>query len=367
MRKFRIRALPVMALSAMALFAGFLSAGQTAQAEEDEEYTYTVKLFAGNQGELTKGGVTASRDGKEAPAGVTISYDKDKATVKGLKYGDTVYINFQDAASVTDKRYYVKGVRRSGRDNSEATESTFAVGSDRDYVIAYGIKGDMVSYTVNYVDEDGEPMPDLPSDTYYGLPGEQQYVSARYAEGYQPQAYNLVKTLVQNEAENVFTFVYSPVTEPAPATPAPTPTPASTTTTPAPTTTTPAPAATTPAAATPETTAPEAAAPENPAAETPEDDGTVGGDQTTLPDEQTPQGTQSLDDEETPLGQQDLETDRPGTVVSYLPLYLGIGAVAAAALIIMGIYVYHKKKKAMASMSAQQMTEKAPDMHDGNQ
>lgn len=364
MRRFRIKALPVIALSAVALFAGFLSAGQTVQAAEDEEYTYTVKLFAGNQGEITKGGVTVSRKGKVSPAGVSISYDKDKAIVKGLKYEDTVYINYQDAAVVTDERYYVKGVRRSGRDNSEATESTFSVGSDRDYVIAYGIKGDMVSYKVNYVDEDGTEL--LDSDTYYGLPGEQQHVSARYVDGYQPQSYNLVKTLVQNEAENVFEFVYAPITEPTP-TPAPTPTQ-----------TTPTPATTTPATTTPATTpaatpaAPAAATPTPPATTTPEGGETepVGGDQTTIPDEQTPQGTTNLDDEDspTPLGQQDLEADRPGTVVSYLPLYIGIGAAAAAALAIMGTYVYlkKKKKKAMAAMSAQQIIEEASDMHDGN-
>lgn len=76
----------------------------------------------------------------------------------------------------------------------------------------------------------------------------------------------------------------------------------------------------------------------------------------------------NLDDEDTPLGQQDLEADRPGTVVSYLPLYIGIGVAAAAALAIMGTYVYlkKKKKKAMASMSAQQIIEEASDMHDGN-
>lgn len=33
----------------------------------------------------------------------------------------------------------------------------------------------------------------------------------RYIEGYEPRAYNLTKTLVSNEAENVFTFVYFPV------------------------------------------------------------------------------------------------------------------------------------------------------------
>ncbi len=65
----------------------------------------------------------------------------------------------------------------------------------------------MVAYTVNYLDADGNRL--LASDTYYGVVGERQYVSARYVDGYQPQALNLVKTLSGNEAENVFDFQYS--------------------------------------------------------------------------------------------------------------------------------------------------------------
>ena len=305
----------------------------------DEEYTYTVKLYAGNQGELTGKGISVS-----GGSGANIAYDKDRAVVTGLKYGDTVYINFQDAASVTDEHYYVKGVRRSGRDNSEATESTFSVGSDRDYVIAYGISGDMVAYTVNYVDEDGNAL--LDSDTYYGNPGERQYVSSRYVDGYQPQAYNLVKTLVQNEAENVFDFIYTPIPEG---------------TAPAPVDTTPADAA--PAApAAPAAAAPAAAAP----AAGEDEGGDVGGDQTTLPDENTPQGVQDLDnveDEQTPLGQQDLEADRPGTVVSYLPVYIGIGAAALGALAIMAVYL-KKRRKAAVPVSTGQIADEITDMHD---
>lgn len=336
----------------LVLSAVMMTMGLRAYAAQDEEYTYTVKLFAGNQGEIRNAGITASRGGAGNPEGVTITYDKNQATVKGLKYGDTVYMNYQDAASVTDERYYVRGVRRSGRDNSEATESTFQVASDRDYVIAYGIKGDMVSYTVNYVDEDGEQL--LDSDTYYGNPGEQQYVSARYVDGYQPQSYNLVKTLVSNEAENVFDFVYTPVAEPAEPEPEPEPEePAAAPAAPAAAAPA-APAAATPAAAAPAAAAPAAAAPAPAAADA------VGGDETPLPDDATPAGTtdlDNLDDEATPLGQQELEADRPGTVVSYLPVYIGIGIAAAAALAVMAVYLRKKRKVAAASAVAKTVDE----------
>lgn len=158
-------------LLVMAMLVALLP--QTAFAAE-EEYTYTVRLYAGNQGVLTGEGI-------DVPSGADVAFDGERIVISGLKYGDIVYIVYQDAVTVTDDRYYARGVRRSGRDNSEATESSFAVASDRDYVIAYGVKGDMVAYTVNYVDGSGRSL--LASDTYYGVAGERQYVSARYVDG----------------------------------------------------------------------------------------------------------------------------------------------------------------------------------------
>ena len=78
-----------------------------------------------------------------------VSFTDGYLVIEGLKYGDTVYIRPQAAAEVTDERYYVRGVRRSGRDNSEAEAPTFRVASDRDYVMAYGIRGNMAAYTVH--------------------------------------------------------------------------------------------------------------------------------------------------------------------------------------------------------------------------
>ena len=188
--------------SLLALTVTVLMMSQTAFAA-DEEYTYTVRLFAGNLGELTGEGLEIKSDSASVDAG------KDLVVVTGLRYGDTVRIIYQEAAKSTDERYYVRGVRRSGRDNSEAEVPTFNVACDRDYVVAYGVSGDMVAYTVNYLDANGNPL--MASDTYYGNAGERQYVSSRYIEGYQPQALNLVKTLSENEAENVFDFRYWPV------------------------------------------------------------------------------------------------------------------------------------------------------------
>ena len=106
-------------------------------------------------------------------------------------------------------KYYVKGVRESGKDNNTVSAPAFTVDSDREYVVAYGIKGDMVSYTVNYQDESGNAL--RQSEKFYGVVGDKPVVAFQYIDGYQPQAYNLTKTLNSNEADNVFTFTYKKI------------------------------------------------------------------------------------------------------------------------------------------------------------
>ena len=132
----------------------------------------------------------------------------EKITVEGIRSGAEVTFDVSQV-QVTDERYYVKGVRLSGRDNADAqnlVSPTFTVDGDADYVVAYGIRGDMVAYTVNYQDADGNEL--APSQQFYGNVGDKPVVAYRYIDGYIPQAAALTKTLSSNEAENVFTFVY---------------------------------------------------------------------------------------------------------------------------------------------------------------
>lgn len=153
------------------------------------EYTYTVRFYAGKQGTFADG--------------------RDVITYKGLKYGAVVSFNPGSVVLRDGSKYYVKGIRESGKDNNTVAASAFTVTDDRDYVVAYGLRGDTVAYTVHYVDTGGKTL--APSDTYYGNAGDKPVVAFVYIDGYQPQAYNLTKTLVKNEAENVFTFVYTPI------------------------------------------------------------------------------------------------------------------------------------------------------------
>lgn len=312
--------------------------GQTAFAQDSEEplYFYTVRVSAGDQGILRKDAkdkITVVRDGVANPQGIERKSNGDQIVVTGLHYGDAVIINPQDIAKEKDAKYSVKGVRRSGRDNSEATQSTGEIASDIDYVIAYRVDGDTVKYTVNYQDEQGNQL--LDSDEYYGNVDERQYVSARYVDGYLPQAYNLVMTLSQNEAENVYTFRYTPVeaggttaTEGG-----------GTTTT---TTGTGAGAGTTGAGAAGAGAG--AAGADDTAAGA---NAGVGGDVAAVPDEEVPldEGPEDLvdlDDEEVPLA--NMNQERPGKIMSYLPVYIGIGLVAAIALVATAIYLRKRRK-----------------------
>ena len=153
-------------------------------AEAPKGYSYQVTLHAGNQG--TIGG-------------------QDSITISDLQYGAQVSFDLS-TIQVTDDRYYVKGVRLSGRDNNTVNATAFRVESDADYVVAYGIKGNLVAYTVKYQDASGRQL--AADSTFYGNVGDKPIVAYKYIENYVPQALALTKTLSANEAENVFTFVY---------------------------------------------------------------------------------------------------------------------------------------------------------------
>lgn len=164
----------------------------------ETEYTYKVRFFSGAQGTI---------NGNEVVA------------LDGLKYGQRVSFSQRDVILKDNSKYYVKGIRESGKDNNTVSSmSSFTVTGDLDYVVVYGILGNAVAYTVNYQDEDGNEL--APSETYYGNVGDQPVVAYLYIEGYQPQAYNMTATLKDNAADNVFTFTYTPITAETPTAPA---------------------------------------------------------------------------------------------------------------------------------------------------
>lgn len=149
----------------------------------EQPYTYTITLSAG--------------DG-------TIN-GQAVQTITGLAKGQQITLD-SSSATPNDSRYYVKGIRLAGRDNSEVVLPTFNVTGDAQYVVAYGLKKDQVAYTINYVDEAGNQLAE--PATYYGNVGDKPVVAFRYIDNYLPNAYNMTGTLSADKDENVFTFVY---------------------------------------------------------------------------------------------------------------------------------------------------------------
>ena len=291
-----------------------------------EPYTYKITLSAGNKG--TIGG-------------------QSKIEQADLAAGSTVTFNLNDI-QVTDDKYYVKGIRLSGRDNDEALAApAFTIDGDADYVVAYGIKGNMVAYTVNYQDASGNALAE--SQTFYGNIGDKPVVAYRYIENYIPDALALTKTLSDNESENVFTFTY---------TPGATDRIVETTTTV--TTTVPGTATPTGAAGTTGTAGTTGAAGGTTAGGTTAGGTTTGGtttggtaggttnadnsqdttdDTTTAPDEQTPKSLVDLDDEDTPKGNIDAKDKTSKT-----PIAAGIGIIVVAVAALVGLIVFLKKR-----------------------
>ena len=304
-------------------------------ADDTTPYTYKVTLSAGNKGTIN---------------------GQNKIEQTNIASGSTVTFNLNDI-QVTDDKYYVKGIRLSGRDNNETLAApSFTVDKDADYVVAYGIKGNMVAYTVNYQDASGKSLAE--SQTFYGNIGDKPVVAYRYIENYIPDALALTKTLSDNESENVFTFTYTPgATDRIVET-------TTTVTTTVPGTATPAGAAGTPGAAgttgaaagtgtgttVSGTTAGGTTAGGTTAGGT-TTGGTAGGttnadnsqdttdDTTTEPDEQTPKSLVDLDDEDTPKGNIDAKDKTSKT-----PIAAGIGIIVVAVAALAGLIVFLKKR-----------------------
>lgn len=108
-----------------------------------------------------------------------------------------------------DDNHFVTGIKVAGRDNASTTVPVSPISvkdEDVEYVVTYGLKSNMVSYTVTYTGPDGE----LGSDTFYGVIGDKPVVTYKYFEGYEPaNAYSLTKTLKADTSENVFEFTYN--------------------------------------------------------------------------------------------------------------------------------------------------------------
>ena len=194
----RKRLIFILTLTCMMIFTMSFGTVSTAFAADDDasgSYEYVVKIYPGLKGTY-KGNA--------------------KVTTLHKKLGESVSMNVYTDVEVTDDRYYARGFRIAGHDHDEMEGETisgftvmnFKVEQDVNYVVAYGIKGEMVPYTIRYVDDaSGKSIED--EDTYYGMPGDKPVVSFKYIEGYEPKVFNLTKKLTKDASQNVFEFRYT--------------------------------------------------------------------------------------------------------------------------------------------------------------
>jgi hypothetical protein len=278
----------------------------------DSHYTYTITLYSGKEG--------------------TFSDGSTEIKITDVEYGSVISLGdyLSDVSLNDSEKYYVRGIRESGKDNNTVSNPAFKVECDREYVVAYGIKGDMTTYVVNYVDSDGNTL--APSQTYYGVVGDQAVVAFHYVDGYRPQAYNLAKTLSKNEAENVLTFTYTRI--PTPTTTVVEETVTNNTTTSSNTTN----GGTTTGT---DNTTTDSTSVDNDSSSTTTDDSNSEDSNTT--DEDTTEDIIDLDEDETPLNNADSDTnkakERPAT---FMYVMMGIVIVAIIGLIV--LFVLLKKK-----------------------
>ncbi len=159
-----------------------------------EETTYTVFIYSGKEGYFGTPGNTMIK-------------------VEDISFGSEFTIDLKAYGLVIkdEEQYYPRGVKDTGHDNDETYNSyTFPVVEDMSFTVAYGMRGGMVEYTVNYVSEDGTVLHE--PETFWGMPGDKPVVSYRRVEGYLPNQYNEAKTLTDKASDNVFTFTYRSLT-----------------------------------------------------------------------------------------------------------------------------------------------------------
>ena len=181
-------------------------------AQSYEGTTYSVTVYGGNQGTV---------NGAES------------VELGPLAMGDTVDFSGITVEVPADSKYYAKGIRLAGLDNvrsdknrdgkNTAGELTVMVAQvnaatgelagsttvteDTDFVVAYGIMANRVSFTVTYTDTEGNELAE--PQTFFGDIGDVPATAPVYIEGYVPDASLLTKTLVEDESQNVFPFVYT--------------------------------------------------------------------------------------------------------------------------------------------------------------
>ncbi|MBR2683157.1 MAG: hypothetical protein IKE22_07830, partial [Atopobiaceae bacterium] len=176
----------------VALLVAVVMASMTAVAAfAKSDYTYTVRIFGGNNGMVK---------------GQEIYTYSDTLTEGELVTLNKGWVTVEDGS-----KYYVKGFRESGKDELHA--ESFNVTSDVDLVVAYGVEGDMVTARINFIEyESGNALTADNGQTYMtftGKVGDRFMLPFEYVTGYRPRYLNV--TGVLGESGNEWNLEYIPL------------------------------------------------------------------------------------------------------------------------------------------------------------
>lgn len=169
-----------------------------------QPYTYTVTVYAGRQGSFVEG-------------------DPKVYSVSGLEYGEVFRFDYRSLVELPQgSKYEVYGIRESGKDNNTVSASAFYVTRDQEYVVAYRIPTDRVTYQVYFRESETE-LELMDPETYYGNDGDEVIVAFPYIEGYRPAALN-GRWILHEGGNNDRVFYYTAIPVPSPQ-PSPEPEP----------------------------------------------------------------------------------------------------------------------------------------------
>lgn len=173
------------------------------------DYTHTLTVSAG-AGTFNDG----TDDINLVKNGETTAYVQSNAT--SIKVGEKTYDikTMPDGLEPAESKYFVRGLKVAGDDNDNAKVGTINLATgqghlgneDVELVVAYGLKSNMVKYTVNYF-EYGTNAALAPSETHYGVVGDKPVVSFKYFDGYLPRDLNITGTIAA-DGSTIFTFYY---------------------------------------------------------------------------------------------------------------------------------------------------------------
>ncbi len=170
----------------------------------EETYGYTITVYTGNEATF-EDGTTTRKLTVEKGASLSIEVKNDQLIINNGTAEKLVL----KKTTETDNVHFIKGFKETGRDNDDyyVTRTIDKVTEDMDFVIIYGVPGEMVRYTVRFVDENGKQL--LDPKEFYGKVGDAPIVSHVYIEDYLPNADNTTKKLVEDESQNVMIFTYT--------------------------------------------------------------------------------------------------------------------------------------------------------------